>query len=278
MKLLSQRYGKARVRVLKVTRAGPQHQLKEVEVSVMLEGDFAAAYLRDDNSPVVPTDTMKNTVYALAKEHLGADIEKFGAALGAHFLKKYPQVTQTTVRLSERRWERMQFNGSPHLHSFAGGGAAKPFSEVVSTRETASVESGIDDLLILKSTGSGFAGFPKDELTTLPETDDRILATNLKARWVWQSAPADYSRSNQTILDAMMRIFAMNYSPSVQATLFQMGEAALQAVPEISRVTLALPNKHCLLMNLAPFGLKNENEIFVPTDEPHGQIEATVGR
>lgn len=277
-RLVSQHYGKARVRVIKVTRSDTRHQLKEIEVSVMLEGDFAAAYVRADNRAVVPTDTMKNTVYALAKEHLGADIEKFGATLGGHFLKQYPQVNRVTIGLREHRWRRMEFDRQPHPHSFVEGGAARPFAEVVSTRDTVSTESGIDDLLILKSTGSGFAGFPRDEFTTLPETNDRILATNLKARWRWQTAPTDYSRTNDALLEAMLKTFAVNYSPSVQATLFEMGEAALKAAPEVERVTLAMPNQHCLLVNLSPFGLENKNEIFVPTDEPHGQIEATVAR
>ena len=276
--LVSQNYGKARVRVLKVSRAGARHELKEAEVSVMLEGDFAAAYLAGDNRQVVPTDTMKNTVYALAQKHLGADIESFGIALGGHFLGKYPQVSRATIGLREHCWERMRCDGQPHAHSFTGGGPARPWAEVVATSTQVSVESGIDDLLILKSTGSGFAGFPRDEFTTLPETTDRILATNLQARWVWQSAPSNYNAANQAILDALLKTFANNYSVSVQATLFQMGEAALRVAPEIARITLALPNKHCLLVNLAPFGLENKNEIFVPTDEPHGQIEATVAR
>jgi urate oxidase len=130
----------------------------------------------------------------------------------------------------------------------------------------------------LKSAGSGFAGFPRDEFTTLPEMQDRILATKMKAAWSWKPAPQSFSRSNRAILAAMLKVFASTYSPSVQATLFQMGEAALQAEPGISRVHLVMPNLHCLLVNLAPFGLENKNEIFVPTDEPHGQIEATVVR
>ena len=263
---------------MKLVRNGAQHSIKEAEVSVMLEGDFAAAYLQGDNRPVVPTDTMKNTVYVLAKEHLGADLEGFGAALGGHFLRSYSQVDRATIVLKEHRWRGMQFDGQPHPHSFVDGGPARQVAQVICTREKTEVESGIDDLLILKSTGSGFTGFPKDKLTTLPETDDRIFATNLAARWFYETPPPDYSRTNEALLDAMLRIFAVNYSPSVQATLFQMGEAALETAPEVSRITLAMPNKHCLLANLAPFGLENKNEIFIPTDEPHGQIEATVTR
>ncbi len=278
MKLLHQQYGKARVRVMKVTRNGSRHDLKEVDVSVALEGDFASSYLAGDNSLVVATDTMKNTVNALAKEHLGEQIELFGCALGKHFLKSYSQISRATIHLTERAWQRMDINGEPHAHSFLGNSVAKNFSRVIATQEKTFVASGIEDLLILKTTESGFEGYPKDKFTTLPETRDRILATNLKATWDYQEAPRNYFQTNGNILNAMLKTFATNYSPSVQTTLYQMGEAALQAAPEISQINLVMPNKHCLLINLSPFGMENKNEIFVPTDEPHGQIEATVGR
>jgi urate oxidase len=278
MKLTHHHYGKAKVHVMKVTRAGAQHSLKELEVSVMLQGDFDASYTRAENRLVVPTDTMKNTVYVLAREKLGAETEDFGLALGEHFLKTYPQVEQADIGLSERGWERIAVGGQPHPHAFVQQSAARTFARVACTRGGSSVESGIDDLLILKTTGSGFEGYAQDRFTTLPPTKDRIMATKLKATWAYEKRPATYSAANGAILDAMLVIFATNYSPSVQVTLFQMGEAALQAVPEISKVSLAMPNRHCLLVNLAPFGLENPNEIFIPTDEPHGQIEGTVTR
>jgi urate oxidase len=278
MKLVHHHYGKARVRVMKVTRNGTQHSLKELEVSVMLKGDFDASYTRAENRLVVPTDTMKNTVYVLARQKLGAETEEFGLVLGEHFLKTYPQVGQVTIGLAERGWERMVFGGQPHAHSFIQETSARLFAQVACTRAGSSVESGIDDLHILKSTGSGFEDYVQDKFTTLPPTKDRIMATKLKATWTYEKRPAKYSVTNSAILEAMLAVFAQNYSPSVQVTLFQMGEAALQAAPEISKVSLVMPNKHCLLVNLAPFGLDNPNEIFVPTDEPHGQIEGTVSR
>jgi urate oxidase len=149
---------------------------------------------------------------------------------------------------------------------------------VACARSESNVESGIEDLLILKTAGSGFEGYAQDKFTTLTPTKDRIMATKLRATWAYAKRPAKYSAANDNILEAMLAVFAVNYSPSVQTTLFQMGEAALAAALEISKVTLVMPNKHCLLVNLAPFGLDNPNEIFVPTDEPHGQIEGTVSR
>jgi urate oxidase len=278
MKLISHRYGKARVRVLKVLRHGERHEVREADVSVMLEGDFEASYTRGDNSLVVPTDTLKNTVYALAREKLDDGIEPFGLALAQLLLDRYPQVAQATVRLAEQCWERMMVDGQPHAHTFSCGARSRRVAVVMRSRSAISIESGVEDLLLLKSAGSGFAGYVKDEMTTLPETRDRILATNLTADWHFAHPPSSYARPNRAALEAMLKVFATRYSPSVQATLFEMAQAALEAVPELDRVHLAMPNKHYLLVNLAPFDLENANEIFVPTDEPHGQIEATVSR
>jgi urate oxidase len=278
MKLISNRYGKARIRVLKVFRDGGRHDIREVEVSVMLEGNFDAVYLHGDNSLVVATDTMKNTVYALAKEKLQQQIEDFGLELGSHFLKRYPQVSRAIVRLVEQPWTRMSIDGQPHPHGFTAGGRARSFAEITSGREGASVESGVEEICILKTAGSGFAGYVRDEYTTLAETKDRIMATNMTGSWHFTAAPRSYSECNRRALEAMLKSFATEHSPSVQASLHQMSKAALQAVPEIDRVRVRMPNKHCLLVNLAPFDLENANEIFVPTDEPHGEIEAVVVR
>ena len=193
MKLTHHHYGKAKVRVMKVTRAGAQHSLKELEVSVMLRGDFDASYTRADNRLVVPTDTMKNTVYVLAREKLGAETEDFGLALGEHFLKTYPQVEQADIGLSERGWERMAVGAQPHPHAFVQKNTARTFAQVACARSGSSVESGIEDLLILKTTGSGFEGYAQDKFTTLPATKDRIMATKLKATWAYEKRPAKYS-------------------------------------------------------------------------------------
>ena len=278
MKLTHHHYGKAKVRVMKVTRSDLQHRLKELEISVMLRGDFDASYTKAENRLVVPTDTMKNTVYALAREKLGAETEDFGLALGEHFLQSYPQVSEAEIRLAERGWERMVVGGQPHAHSFIQETSARLFARVACSRAGSHVESGIEDLHILKSTGSGFEDYLRDRFTTLAPTKDRILATKLKATWTFAKRPAQYSATNRAILEAMLAVFAENYSPSVQVTLFQMGEAALKIAPEIAQVTLVMPNKHCLPVDLKPFGLDNPGQIFVPTDEPHGQIEGTVSR
>jgi len=278
MKLIQHNYGKAKVRVLKILRAGKIHSIKELDVQVMLQGDFDASYTKADNSLVVATDSVKNTVNVLAMQKLGAETEPFGVLLGEHFLAKYKHVNRVEVNLSEHCWNRISVGGQPHAHSFLEKSAAKPLAKIVATREKTEVESGIEELFILKSTASGFENFLRDEFTTLPETGDRICATKLKATWAFAKQPKSYAATNEKILNALLAVFAKNFSPSVQVTLFEMGEAALKAAKEISRIHIAMPNKHCLLINLKPFGLENKNELFVPTDEPHGQIEGTVAR
>src|SRR2546421_2466864 len=277
-KLVSHRYGKARVRVLKILRSGDRQSIKEVDVAAMLEGEFESSYTKGDNTKVVPTDTIKNTINILAKEQLGDEIELFAIALGKHFLERYKQIRSASIDINERDWRRMEIDGKAHPHSFTAGSDAKMFTRVVCGRDSNTVESGIRDFVILKSTGSGFENYPKDEFTTLPETADRILATAFSATWVFAKSPSSYREKNEKILSAMLKVFANNYSPSAQTTLFQMGEAALAACPEISHVDLAMPNKHYLPIDLTPFGLKNNNDVFTPTDAPHGQIEATVSR
>ncbi len=278
MKLVAHNYGKAKVRVLKVFRAGKIHSLKELDVQVMLQGDFDASFTRADNRLVVATDSMKNTVNVFAKEKLGEETEEFGIALGEHFLQTYPQIARAEISLREHCWQKISISGKPHAHSFQEKGAAKPLAKIIATREKIEIESGVEDLLILKTTDSGFENFVRDEFTTLPETGDRIFATKLKATWTYEKRPKSFSAANENILDAMLKVFAKNFSPSVQVTLFEMGEAALKTAKEISKISIAMPNKHNLLINLKPFGLENKNELFVPTDEPHGQIEGTVSR
>jgi urate oxidase len=278
MRLRSHQYGKARVRVAKILRAGDTQTIKEINVAAMLDGDFESSYTAGDNSKVVPTDTIKNTINILAKEQLGEEIELFALAVAEHFLQRYQQVHTARIEIRERDWRRMEVSGKQHPHSFVAGSDAKRFVRVERTRDSQTIDSGIRDLVILKSTGSGFEGYSKDKFTTLPETSDRILSTSLDATWSYTKNPASYRDSNALILAAMLGIFADNFSPSAQTTLFQMGGAALEVCREIARIEIAMPNKHYLLVNLSPFGLKNNNEIFSPSDEPFGLIEAVVVR
>ncbi|MGH8164294.1 MAG: factor-independent urate hydroxylase [Rhodanobacteraceae bacterium] len=277
-KLNAQQYGKERVRVLKILRDGPLHTLREIEVSALLAGDFESSYTAGDNSKVVLTDTIKNTINALAKEDLGAEVEPFVLVLGRHFLESYEQVKKATIEILERRWTRMEIGGEPHPHSFEASSETRPFTRAICTADASPVDCGIRDLVILKSTGSGFENYPKCKYTTLPETPDRILATSLSGTWHFAQTPPSYSAANEKILAAMKKVFAEKFSPSAQTTVFQMAEAALAVCPEISRVDLSMPNKHFIPINLAPLGLENRNEVFVPMEEPFGLIEASVTR
>jgi urate oxidase len=275
-KLSGHRYGKSRVRVVKILREGKRHTVVEINAQVLLEGDFESSYTSGDNSKVVATDTVKNTVHVLAKDHLTPEVERFAVHLAKHFTAKYPQVQRASVEISQRVWERIK----NHDHSFTAPGSPVPWVKVEDAKGTmeATVESGVRDWLILKSTQSGFEGYPKCEFTTLPETNDRIFATAVTAGWKWAKEPKSYTEANHRILEAMAGPFLEKFSPSVQTTMYQMGEEALKACPEISEVSLQMPNKHCLLFNLKPFGMENPNVIFTATDEPHGQIEAVVRR
>lgn len=274
MKLSSHRYGKARVRVVKILRDGARHTVVEADVQVLLEGDFETSYTKGDNSKVVPTDTVKNTINVLSRDHLTAEPEKFALHLARHFLQRYKQVERVHVDIRERLWERI----GGHNHSFTAPGSPVPWVKAVVADKAEDLTSGVTDWLILKSTESGFSDYPKCEFTTLPETKDRIFATSVTAGWRWTRHPADFHSANGKIRAAMIRPFCDNFSPSVQATMAEMAEAAFAAVPEIDEVSLALPNKHCNLINLAPFGLDNPNIVFTATDEPHGQIEAVFRR
>ncbi|HEY2933539.1 MAG TPA: urate oxidase [Acidobacteriota bacterium] len=277
-KLIEQHYGKQKVRLLKVLREGEVHSIRELEVAIMLEGDFESPYTGADNRLVIATDSMKNIVYALAKDYLVGDIEPFGDALGKFFLDRYAQVKLADVQVVESPWNRVAVDGKLHGHTFTRADAMKTFARLRCNRGQTNVESGIQDLVILKSTGSGFEGFHRDDYTTLPETADRVLATRLEARWIFRQTLRNYRPANDSIVASMLRTFAREYSPSVQRTLYQMGKAALEESLEISEIHLSMPNLHCLPVNLRPFGMDNNNEIFVPTEEPHGLIEATVRR
>ncbi len=286
MQLTAHRYGKSRVRLMKVLRDGDVHTIKELTARLLLEGAFERSYTAADNAQVVATDTMKNTIYVLAHQHLGHENEPFARQIADHFLDRYPHVSRVTVELDERVWSRLQLAGTPkpHPHSFVQAQLPRPFTRLVATRDTDTDaaanlhESGIRDLIILKSTASGFEGFHRDEFTTLPETSERILATALRATWLWTSEPTSYRTVHRAIVNALLGPFAETYSPSVQATLFEMATAALDACPDIGRITLTMPNLHCLPIDLTRFGRANRHELFVPTDEPHGDIEATVSR
>ncbi|WP_254512578.1 factor-independent urate hydroxylase [Anatilimnocola floriformis] len=275
--LQSQSYGKSRVRLSHIERKAERHEFLEVTTAISLDGDFAAAFTSADNHLIVATDTMKNTVYLLAHEHGVPSIEAFGLRLAQHFLDQYPHVTQVRVSLEEKPWQRLAIAGEPHPHSFVAT-SERHICEIAATRTATKMTSGMTDLQVLKTTGSGFANFHRDEYTSLPETNDRIFATTIEANWPCSNLPDDWSTARQNIRAAILKIFAENFSPSVQATLFEMAEAAFVACSQIDEITITMPNQHHIPFNFTPFGKTNANITFIPTDEPHGLISGTVRR
>jgi urate oxidase len=275
-------YGKAESRVVRIYRDTPRHQIRDLNVSSALRGNFDAAHTTGDQSDVLPTDTQKNTAFAFAKEKGVGAIEDYALTLGAHFLEVSAAAEGARIEVEEYAWERIPVDGSPHDHSFVRSGSGVRTTVVnVEGRGDARksyVVSGIKDLVVLKSTGSEFHGFLKDKYTTLPETTDRILATSLVARWRYDHAEVDWDKSYDEIKRLLLEQFAKIHSYALQQTLYGMGEAVLQEHPEVAEIKFSAPNKHHFLVDLSPFGVENPGEVFIAADRPYGLIEASVVR
>jgi urate oxidase len=264
------RWGKSDVRVSKILRTESGDDFLDLSVQVLLQGDVEAAHVRGDNSGVLPTDTMKNTVFGLAQEHLTRDLEAFAAVLCDHFLER-DGISAADVSVSSRIWDREGPSG------FVGGGSERRLARVAGGN-VSGVWAGVDGLIVLKTTGSAFSGFPRDEFTLLPETDERILATSVKAVWRYSATPADTTAAWETARAAMVGSFFAEPSQSVQHQGWLMAEALLGAVPEIEEVEFRLPNQHHLNYDLTRFGMEDQGIVFQPVSEPYGDIGFTVTR
>jgi urate oxidase len=273
-------YGKARVRLVRIARGPDRHDIADLTVAVALEGDFGAVHVHGDNGGMLATDTMRNTVYALAQSFDVSDVEAFGMRLAEHFVGAGPSVTRARIELVAHPWERLTAaGGAPHEHAFQRGAGGDRVATVSGDGSGAfEIEAGIDGLVVLKTTGSGWQGYVHDEFTSLEETDDRIMATEITARWTYRDADVDFTAAWEHVRRVVLESFADHYSPSVQFTLHRMGQAVLEARPDVERIRFSLPNKHHLLYDLSRFGLENDHEIFHATDEPYGLIEGTVER
>jgi urate oxidase len=269
-------YGKQRVRILQVTRRPDRHDIKELALGIRLEGDFETAHTKGDNRKILPTDTMKNTVYALAKSHPIGSPEEFCLRLSDHFLAHNPQVSRVRVEAGETLWVRLHVEGKLHPHTFTGSSNEKRTAALAATRNEKTLRAGIEGLVVLKTTDSAFEDFLRDEFTTLKQDRNRILATSIQANWLYREIAADFDTTWSGARQALLEAFAGHESESLQHTLYAMGEAVLERVPGIREIHLSLPNKHYNLVDLSPFHLENPKEIFLPTDEAHGLIEATL--
>jgi urate oxidase len=276
------RHGKSGIRLVKVRRPegggpGEPHGIVDLTIDVQLEGAFEPVYVQGDNAGCVATDTMKNTVYAFARHDPIEHVESFMLRVAEHFASR-PLVERVRIGATEHRWEPLSACGRPHPHAFIQPGGEQWTALVVrDSSGSSTVSAGVTNLVVLKTTDSAFVGFPRDEFTTLPETDDRVLATSVTASWTYRPGTSDFS-SRDAIRAALLETFAAHDSRSVQHTLYAMGRAALEASSDVSEITLTMPNRHHLLVNLEPFGLDNPNTVFVAADRPFGLIEATVRR
>lgn len=281
-------YGKAETRVVRIYRDRPRHEIHDLNVSTALRGDFAAAHTEGDQSGVLPTDTQKNTVFAFAKEHGVDQIEDFALTLGRHFVNDIESVDGALISIDEFTWSRIDVDGTSHDHSFVRTGPGTRTTAVtidgLGANQQSWVVSGLRDLVVLKSTGSEFAGFLRDEYTTLPETHDRVMSTSLVARWRYAdlndpSTPAvDWGASYAGICATLLERFASVHSLALQQTLYEMGKAVLERRPEVVEIRLSAPNIHHFVVDLERFGLDNPGEVFHADDRPYGLIQATVLR
>ena len=276
IRLAQNSYGKSRVRVFRVARHQDRHDVQELDVAVAFEGDFESVHTLGDNSKVLPTDTMKNTVYALARKHPIGTIEDFCLQLTAHFLQRNPQLWQVQVDATETLWARLAHGDKLQASAFTHAGEEKRIAQVRATRGETVVHSGIANLFVLKTADSAFEGFLRDEYTTLKQDRNRILATLIHADWRYAPGVGNFEALWNGVRKSMIEAFVQHHSLSLQHTLYAMGQAVLGDFESILEIRLSLPNKHFNLVDLAPLGMDNPGEVFVPTEEPHGLIEAVL--
>ena len=270
-------YGKAEVRVVKITRDTDRHEIEDLNVTSQLRGDFAGAHLRGDNAHVIATDTQKNTIYAFARSGIGSP-EAFLLRLSEHFTTEFDWVSGGQWLAEQYGWDRIQANGAPHDHSFVRNGQEIRTAAVIVDGDRTHVIAGLKDLTVLKSTRSGFVGYPKDPFTTLTETTDRVLATDVSARWRYTDPTIDFNESYHQIKALLLEAFTEDYSAALQNTLYTMGKQVLEIREDVDEIRFSMPNKHHFVVDLSPFGLDNPNEVFFAADRPYGLIEATVTR
>jgi urate oxidase len=285
------KYGKSRVRLVKVKRKDGWHDLREWTVEVLLQGDFGSCFIEGDNSKILPTDTMKNTVYSLARTSTAESMEDFAKELLEFLVQRNPQVAAAEISVSDKAWDHLPTGGKPHPTTFIQMRSESQRTKVtkkvkkeakkkVKKSETGdfAVSAGFENLVLMKTSGSAFEGYIQDSLTTLQPAKDRLLGTELSANWNYSRGDLAFNSLRRKTRETLLDVFAAHQSKSVQHTLYAMGKAVLEEITEIEDIELSMPNKHCLLVDLARFGQDNPNEIFVPVDEPHGSIQARLRR
>ena len=282
IELGANQYGKAENRVVRIYRDSPRHEIRDLTVTTSLRGDFDAAHTVGDQGRVLPTDSQKNTVYAFAKSHGVQAIEEYALALARHFVTDVAPVSAARVEVAEHAWRRIEVDGEPHDHAFVRPGTEARTTHVTvvadETQGETNVVSGLRDLVVLKSTGSEFAGFLRDEYTTLEPTHDRVMATSLVARWRYAEPSLDWDETWSAIRDTLLSTYASVHSLALQQTLYAMGGAVLEQQPAVAEIRLSAPNLHHFVVDLTSFDLDNPGEVFHADDRPYGLIQVAVRR
>ena len=276
IRLAENSYGSSRIHLLRVAKQQGRHDIRDIALSVRFEGDFEAAHVSGDNRKILPADTMKNTVYALARQHSNEPLENFGLHLIEHFLTYNPQVTRVVVEASENIWVRLPHGGKPHASAFSRAGSEERTPRLNGTRESTQVRAGIENLIALKTSDSAFEDFKKDPYTTLQEESDRILSTVVSADWLYTGEEPEFGPLWHGVRQMLLETFAEHASQSLQHTLYAMGEAILNNLQNVSEIHQPPPSRQFHLADLTPLGMDNPGTVFLPADEPQAAIEATL--
>ncbi|HEV2489768.1 MAG TPA: urate oxidase [Candidatus Acidoferrales bacterium] len=276
--LAENEYGVSDVRVLRVTRRDRHHEVKDMMLDVRCEGDFGTAHTAGDNRNILPGDTMKNTIYVLAKQYPSEAIEEFALHAIEHFLTYNPQMTQVEVTARERPWSRLTVGEKPDPSAFVAGLAERRTTRIHATRNETSVQSGIEQLAVLRTAGAAFALFLRDPYTTLQETVDSLLSATVSASWAYAEPEASYSTVFHGVRRTLLEAFAAHDSRSPQHILYAMGHAVLDNLDVIREIRISLAQMPFRLVDMKPFGMENENEVFALADKPHTVAEATLRR
>jgi urate oxidase len=278
MNLTQTSYGKSRIRLVRVTRHGDRHEVRDLTVAIAFAGSYDSSYTDGDNSDVLPTDTMKNTVYALAARDGVGEPETFAVSLGQHFIGRNPKLESVTVDILDHTWGKIRIGDRVHGQSFVRQGPETRTARVVTNHRGSLITAGIADLIIMKTSHSAFEGYPRDEFTTLPETKDRLFVTSLTTTWTYSDTEIEFDAMFRGVRTALLEAFAQHDSLSVQHTLYAMGQVVLDTIDAVGSIRLEMPNRHHVPIDLTKFGMENRNEVFAATEEPHGLITATLSR
>lgn len=280
IELAQNEYGESRIRLLRLMRRGGLHEVKDVTVSVRFEGAFEAAHKKGENRAILPTDTVKNTVYVLARQYPAEAIEEFAFHLTEHFLTYNPQVALVEAHITERPWSRIMIGDKGHASAFMSSVSEKRTARISAARDKIALQAGLEDLRVMKTSGAAFENFLRDPYTTLEESQQRILSTSLNATWSYEFTEPDmpFSTMWHGVRKTMLETFAGHEGKSIQHTLYTLGQAVLDNFEAINEIHLRMPDNYCSPVNLKPFGMENENEVFTPLAEPQGVAQATLRR